>query len=290
MFTLSKIVLPVDFSGRSFGAAQYGKALACRFASELHVVHVLDLRVYGIYGMGNDRAAALTFAIGSQKEAEQELDGFLVDELRNLKIRRVLLYGDPAHEIVKYTAEQEAGMIVLPTHGHGPFRRFLLGSVVAKVLHDSACPVLTGVHMQESPALEAIHFGRILCALDPWNNDRRALQWAWEFAREVGGQLTIVHALPPLYAPDSPYWGEGMKSLAVRQAEQAIQEAQEIVGSKAEVRILAGEAAAEVCNVARESSADLVVISRGVATSIMGRLRSRSYSIIGESPCPVVSL
>jgi hypothetical protein len=34
-------------------------------------------------------------------------------------------------------------MILMPTHGYGPFRQMLLGSVTAKVLHDSKCPVLT---------------------------------------------------------------------------------------------------------------------------------------------------
>ena len=34
----------------------------------------------------------------------------------------------------------------MPTHGFGPLRRFLLGSVAAKVLHDAQCPVWTSVH------------------------------------------------------------------------------------------------------------------------------------------------
>ena len=40
---LSKILLPVDFSERSAGAAHYAKALACRFHSELTIAHVFEL-------------------------------------------------------------------------------------------------------------------------------------------------------------------------------------------------------------------------------------------------------
>ena len=51
------------------------------------------------------------------------MGGFLEDELRNLNVKRVLLYGDPAREIVKYAASEKVDLIVLPTHGYGPFRR-----------------------------------------------------------------------------------------------------------------------------------------------------------------------
>ena len=111
------------------------------------------------------------------------------DELRNLNVKRVLLYGDPAHEIVKYADSEKADLIVLPTHGYGPFRRFLLGSVTAKVLHDAQCPVWTGVHTEETARLDSVSFGRILCALDPWNSDDNALSWAWQFGCEIGAQV-----------------------------------------------------------------------------------------------------
>src|SRR5688572_23815931 len=146
MFALPKILLPVDFSGRSIGAAREAKALACRFHSELHLVYVVDLRVYGMYGMGSE-AAAFQWVPSCQEAARLEMEGFLADQLQNLNVKRVLLSGDPAREIVKYAESEKPDLIVLPTHGHGPFRRFLLGSVTAKVLHDVHCPVWTGVHM-----------------------------------------------------------------------------------------------------------------------------------------------
>src|SRR5262249_22649768 len=87
MLSISKILLPVDFSGRSIGGAQYGKALACRFHSELHIVHVVDLRVYGMYGMGNDEEAAFRWAPGCQEAAEHEMNGFLTQDLSGLNVR-----------------------------------------------------------------------------------------------------------------------------------------------------------------------------------------------------------
>ncbi len=48
---------------------------------------------------------------------------------------------------------------MLPTHGRAPLRRFLLGSVTAKVLHDLTVPVWTGHPLR-------IPYTSILAAID----------------------------------------------------------------------------------------------------------------------------
>src|SRR5262245_3746816 len=289
MFSLPKIVLPVDFSGQSIGAAHHAMALACRFHSELHLVHVIDLRAYGMYGLTGEKSGAAEFAPIWERKAENELDAFLSADMRNLNVKRNLLYGDPAGQIVSYAESEEAGLVVLPTHGYGPFRRFLLGSVTTKVLHDASCPVWTGVHLNEFPNTP-ISFGRILCALNPWDGDREALAWAWQFGKQVGGEVKIVYALPPVYASDSPCLDQETKLLAISAAEEAIAKAQLSTGSQADIEIVGDEAHKGVCAAARRWNADLLVIGRGAAAGFLGRLRSRTYSIIRESPCPVVSI
>lgn len=98
-----------------------------------------------------------------------------------------------------------------------------------------------------------------------------------------------MHALPPLYRID-PYFGEEVTLQMTGHAEAEIQKAQDGVGSQAEVEIVPGETPKAVCAMAKGWSADLVVIGRGARTGILGRLRSQSYAIIREAPCPVVSV
>jgi nucleotide-binding universal stress UspA family protein len=289
MFDLSRVLLPIDFSERSIDAARYAKALTDRFHSELHIVHVIDLRVYGVYGVINERGALNESASGCQEEAVREIENFLADEFRNSRVLRHLLYGDPAREIVKYGAAQDIKLVVMATHGRSRFRRFLLGSVTAKILHDTDLPVWTGAHMQEAVKAESFECKRILCAIDPSNHDNTALAWAWQFGREVGAQVMIVHALPPLYLVDPYFGGEAINQMRTY-AETEISKAQNIVGSRADVEIVVGEVPVAVRDLAKEWNADLVVISRGKQTGTLGRLRSRSYGIIRESPCPVVSV
>ncbi len=195
----------------------------------------------------------------------------MVDDLRGLRVKRVLLYGDPAHGLVKYADSEQAALIVVPTHGRGPFRRFLW----------------TGAHMEAIPDTGSFSFGRILCALDPMNRDYRALTWAWQFGRDVGAEVKIVHGLTPPHAIEL---GAEFKDLMLKQAEVEIMKVQQSVGSQAAVEIVAQEVSRAVCGAARDWNADLVVISRGAASGFLGTLRSRSYAIIRESPCPVVSV
>lgn len=50
--------------------------------------------------------------------------------------------GTPAEAIVQYAGEQGVDQIVMGRQGQGGLQSMLLGSVVNKVLHQAACPVL----------------------------------------------------------------------------------------------------------------------------------------------------
>jgi hypothetical protein len=110
----------------------------------------------------------------ARKESQRLLDEAYADEFRNMPVRRLLLEGDVARQIADLARDEQMDLIVMPTHGYGGFRRFLLGSVTAKLLHDADCPVLTGVHLQEAPPLEPVFFRNILCAVDFDAAGRRA--------------------------------------------------------------------------------------------------------------------
>ena len=48
-----------------------------------------------------------------------------------------------ADEIVGLAAEENADLIVIPTHGESGWHRFVFGSVAEKVVRFAKCPVLT---------------------------------------------------------------------------------------------------------------------------------------------------
>src|SRR5215475_11263707 len=194
MPSLAKILLPVDFSERSPGAARYARALALHFGSEVILVHVLEPLFSDLGGMEITGTMLMDVYRSREEQARRQMDTLVGTDLPGVPVRRLLLNGDPASSIVKLAHEEYADLITLPTHGRGPFRRFILGSTTAKVLHDSDCPVWTGVHMEIAPAALP-EFRRVLCAVDLGHHSRQTLSWAGWLSGQFGASVTVVHAL-----------------------------------------------------------------------------------------------
>ncbi len=68
----------------------------------------------------------------------------LASRLQNegIKVATVIREGAADANIVDYAREQGIDLIVMSTHGHGGFRRLLLGSVTDRVIRSGAIPVL----------------------------------------------------------------------------------------------------------------------------------------------------
>jgi nucleotide-binding universal stress UspA family protein len=190
LMPLSRILAPVAFSARCEGAVHYAGALACHFHSELVLYHVVT--PVPAYWAPDAVVMSPEVAEEAFEQSKGELERFAADGLKGISVTRVVEEGDASRQIVQFAQQGGFDLIVMPTHGYGPFRRFLLGSVTAKVLHDASCPVWTGPHMEGAPDYPKISFQRILCALDLGPHSRAVLEWAAQFAREYGADLDIV--------------------------------------------------------------------------------------------------
>jgi len=155
MINFKKILFPVDLSAQSRAVAPSVAAMARRFGSEVTLLHVT-----------------------SETAPESELDHFAADAFSGIPIARELLEGDPAHQIGRYADEHKIDLIMMPTHGHGAFRALFLGSVTAKVLRDTHCPVWTSVHAEELSSHSPDRWKRILCAVEIDERGESALKWA----------------------------------------------------------------------------------------------------------------
>jgi nucleotide-binding universal stress UspA family protein len=218
---------------------------------------------------------------------QKELDRFFWEGLQHIKHRFLVVEGDPAREIVKYAASEPFDLIVMPTHGYGPFRRFLLGSVTAKVLHDAGSAVLTGPHMEDAPGLAGISFANLLCAVDLGAQSAAVLQWAQGFAGSYGAKLTVLHSIPVTEVRmGGIYFDPDWRNERVAEARSRINELCGFAEPSGGVRILFSEPPAAVHEEASRMGANLVLIGRSHA----GRLRANGYAIVREAPCAVVSV
>jgi nucleotide-binding universal stress UspA family protein len=179
----------------------------------------------------------------------------------------------------------------LPTHGYGRFRRFIVGSVTAKVLHDVSCPVFTGAHIQELAPFNPEPYKRVACAIDLREHSEAVLRWAWGFAQSWSADLIVIHTAPSLEVGStySEFFPPESREAILQAARQQMMRLMAKVGCQGEVRLEGADVIRFVCSAVEDSYADVLVIGRSPA-GLLGRLRTHAYGLIREAPVPVISI
>jgi len=290
MSSMNRILAPVDFSPSSAGATRYARSLAMHLGCELTLVHVLEITQFEFSPIQVTPERLDELMEERTRTAQGELERFPDRESGGPKTHRLILKGDPAEQILACAQSEKADLIVMPTHGYDPIRRFLLGSVASKVLHGANVPVMTGTHFEESANL-VVRPRHIACGLDLGPSSARVLELAARMAQAFAAQLTVVHATADhgesagdLMHPD---WLVQMNNRVGEQVAQLQRAAME----KAKVLVATGDPHKALRDSVQRLNADLLVIGRGAsAAGPFGRLRAHAYAIIRSSPCPVVSV
>lgn len=162
--------------------------------------------------------------------------------------------------------------------------------MTAKVLHDTSCPVWTGVHTDQMWSHRGERWSRFLCAVGVEPDDVPLLNWAEQFAREQGAQLQLVHAVhasAPIQAGEE---SGTLRDFLLSVARERLGRMQSDAGTNLDVSLQLGNVGQVVREAAFANGADLILIGRGVSQRVFGRLRSEAYAIIRDAPCPVISI
>jgi nucleotide-binding universal stress UspA family protein len=289
MLSFKTILFPIDFSERCRGAAHHVQAVAARFGSKVLLLNVLESPAN--YPGDLDFGALTASMYGEDRAASVQaiLDKFMAEEFEALQVERRVEAGDPAGTIVRVAQEEHVDLIMMPTHGYGGFRRFILGSVTAKVLHDAQCAVWTGVHLNELSPTPDASIRSVVCAIDLTDASNSPFSAAVQIAQEHGAKLTITHAVPGTEAIPERLMDVEFRQHLIDDARTRITAMLLPAGVTASVCIESGDVHKVVNACAKAHKADLVVIGRARHNGF-GRLRTHSYAIIRESPCPVISL
>ncbi len=287
MLELKRILFPVDFSAKCKDAAHAVRTLAIEFKAEIVLLNVVETFEEEMVYAKDDIAARVTIA-------RKRLETFLCSEFKDLQTRTVVLKGYPAELIVDYAHREKMDLIMMPTHGYGMFRRFLLGSVTSKVLHDSNVPVWTGTHLgadaAQKPNPELKNIRKVICAIDLGPESCKTALWAANLAKRFEADLMLVHAIPVFTAPTPEAWPVGWQEEALRFAEEQMEGLLQHLKLECPVRVLQGSAPFAIREAVKEWQADLLVIGRTTHTGIIGRLSSDAYGILCHSPSSVVSV
>jgi len=288
---MHKILLPVALPHTAPRLVHQAALLARHFHSEIILLHVVTPLSYpaGILESGHEITAQNLHA-KIVEQAQKELDQSLRLELEGIAVRRLLRKGDPAREIVQTARDEQVNLIAMATHCHGMLYRFLLGSVAAKVLHHSECPLWTDTYLDEAPSSE-FAIRNVLCAVDLSGHSPHTASRAAQFATEFGARLTLVHITPSveIYGPGGSEVLPAWKKTLVDSAAKEIAKLQEDVGMHAEVIIESGDVLRALNRAVEHAKGDLLVIGHLPSGGHLGA-NGAGYAIIRNSHIPVLSL
>jgi len=278
-----KILFPVDFSPPCIAMAPYVKRAETIFRANVTLVHACNLASnngFELYERRPDEIAEDHWNL-----AREKLTLFLAHDFPPGPGSRLLLAGDPGEAITLAATRGNFDVIMLPTHA-GYFRRMLLGSTTTKVLDSAACPVLTTLHADTVVPRSAEH-RRWVCAIGLSADSERILECAKSASLAANAKLSIIHAMRP---NKGGFGGSGP-----HEEEQIVRhrlaELQSAVGLDAAtpVRLAVGPVKQTLLHEVIQESADVLVIGRS-AQQRSGRLGDLAYSLVRDSPCPVVSV
>jgi nucleotide-binding universal stress UspA family protein len=158
---VQNILVPIDYSGDSQGALQWGASLVEKYGAKLLLLHVIPKAVEEVFPEGGAFVSSTSSfhevrAPGTQPFRRQPIIIDLVDKAytelhdfadKNLKdvvpVQVKVAVGRPAEEILRVGREEKVDLIVMGTHGRTGLRHLLLGSVAEAVTRHAPCPVFT---------------------------------------------------------------------------------------------------------------------------------------------------
>ncbi len=289
------ILFPIDFSQATMAMVPYVSEMAQRFNAEVTVLNAFELvRDYNLSpsltASCESEPAAIPYAPAFQelrKQRQQRLEEFACAHFASVHRIARIEDGDPATVIEWVAQRKNADLIVMPTRGLGKFRRSVLGSVTTKVLHDVMCPVLTSAHQHEPGIAPASGYRSILCAVELNQEADVVLRTAGFLARVYGASLCLVHMEPESSRQQDP---QSVRDSIDQALDRSLNAEAGVVRLEPKVRVLAADLTEGIRHTALEERADLVIVGRGHQKGSFSRMRSHLYSIIRESPCPVLSL
>lgn len=140
--TISRILVPTDFTDPSHDAIDAAISLARGSGATLDLVHVAVEAAYPL----PPPVDVATLPLDMGKVLDRSAEGLAAEEKRvraaGIACETATLIGRADQEIVKRARDTRAGLIVMGTHGRSGLAHALFGSNVDRVVQHTPCPVL----------------------------------------------------------------------------------------------------------------------------------------------------
>jgi len=295
MLPFRNLLFPVDYSAPCRATVPYVQDMARQFSADLTLVHAYSLRpafvsrdLEGVM-VYNDLASDPAVLEEARRFEVERLRKFATEMFPEQHAESIAEEGEAGTVIHRVLKHQGADLVMMPTRGDAPLRRFLLGSVAAKVLHDVSAAVWTGVGATLENHQPGLPYKSIVCALDESEEAEAVLRAGASLAKSYKASLALVHVVetPPatLELDFNIYRKELIDAAHARMRDMKHRLNLEAPDTVIDTGIPDG-----IHDEIVRRKADLLVVGRGHDQGAIGRIWSRLYAIVRDSPCPVLSI
>ncbi len=140
MQEITKIVVPLDLGTHTQKLVDFALYIAKKLSAHIRFIHVVEF-----YATNNLAPISSLEKINQERmERTTEMMAKLIEDNKEKypNISGIVLQGEAVESIIKYAEEEQAGMLIIGTHGSKGLERILLGSVARRVLKRVHCPSL----------------------------------------------------------------------------------------------------------------------------------------------------
>ncbi|MBI4340387.1 MAG: universal stress protein [Chloroflexi bacterium] len=206
--------------------------------------------------------------------------------------------GDPATKILEEAEKEKDTLIALSTHGRSGITRWVIGSVTSKVLEMTTNPMLV-IHPQaDEPVQERVKLTSMIVPLDGSKMAEQILPQVMAVARALTLKVILVRVTPSpadyyryMEYPVGRYqdFSKEVDLAAVQYLEETAQKIKDQGASQVERRLMHGQPAAAVVDMAKETPEAIVAMSThgrsGVGRWVLGSVADR---VVRHSGSPVL--
>jgi nucleotide-binding universal stress UspA family protein len=143
MVEIKKILFPIDFTENSSKILPYALSMSEKYNSMIYLLHVVeDLSKWGV-GSFVPHLPLDSFKKDAIEGAKRAMDKVCDHQLEGCpNFQRMIVYGDPASEILKTIESEGIDLVVMGTHGRKGLEHTIFGSVAENVVKRAGVPVL----------------------------------------------------------------------------------------------------------------------------------------------------
>ncbi|HSQ12550.1 MAG TPA: universal stress protein [Candidatus Deferrimicrobium sp.] len=280
-----KILVPLDGSKLAERVLPFARRLADSFGAAVELLRVSDPDARPPFSPPQASAQYL-------KEVSEKYFP------ASAQVAEVAEVGEPAQVIIDRAKADPACLIAMATHGMSGMRRWLLGSVVAKVVHTAANPLLLVRPADGDPSMPVV-LNTIFVPLDGSALAEKALPHVIALGKTMNLEVHLmrVYTLPPdayvvadgVIAQGPAAFRDSIKNEATTYLEGKIDELRASGLERLVATAIEGDAASEIIDIARKTPNNLIAMSThgrsGVGRWLLGSVAEK---VIQHSQDPVL--